>query len=827
LSSFVRHRPLGDEHPYAVSPDQRTPPRPRSGDSIAINAVTHPEGAARRVWVTVDADGNGEERTVPCKCKGAAESEVTGPEGHLIAGDAAAWGADLGTCVAAQLTYTISAEFENGVQTSGPHTVELPEVLALPCVETIVASETALQIDYLPCGRKGSHFRQLVHLQANGAMRISLAETAALASPMGVSAAVLYGRDGVGHTPGQGTVELRLGEFSVEVETRLGLLCIRKAGNSVLLEECRSPEVVPVPDTDLIEVTRYLTSPAEEAFFGLGERFHAFDQRGWRVDTSVFEQWCKQGLRSYIPVPFVVSSRGYGLWAETSRPCVFDLAATQESVASVQCTDRCVSLQLFAGNPQELVRAFTALTGRAPTPPSWVFGPWMSSNEWNSQERLEREVNTTLDHDIPATVVVVEAWSDEQTFYIWNDATVQSRRADEAIQYDDLKLDQKGKWPDPREMIERIHDLGIRLFLWQVPVIKDLVSDHEQHSRDQSYVEEQRLCVLEEDGTPYRIRPGWFKGGMVIDFSNPDAREWWFKKRRYLIEECGVDGFKTDGGEHLWGDRLQFANGKRGDEMINAYPVEYLGAYHSAMTEWGRDSVTFSRSGYTGVQRFPVHWAGDQESTWEEFRAVYRAVLNAGLAGIGILGWDLAGFAGDVPTAELYQRSASCTAFSPIMQYHSDFNHHRSPCNDRSPWNIAERTGDAGVLSTYRKYAHLRMRLIPYLHAEAANCSKTGDPLMAPIFYYHPNERQAWSIADQHFLGRSLLVAPVLSEGIARRTVYLPEGEWLDVWTGELIVGPTRIDRGVPPETIAVYLNQAAPWPYSGLEIFQNLPEDD
>lgn len=131
------------------------------------------------------------------------------------------------------------------------------------------------------------------------------------------------------------------------------------------------------------------------------------------------------------------------------------------------------------------------------------------------------------------------------------------------------------------------------------------------------------------------------------------------------------------------------------------------------------------------------------------------------------------------------------------------------------------------MLSTYRRYAHLRMRLVPYLHAEAANCSKTGDPLMAPIFYYSPNERQAWSIGDQHFLGRSLLVAPVLSEDIARRTVYLPEGEWLDVWTGKLIVGPTRLDREVPPENIAVYLKQGAPWPYGGLEIFQDLPEND
>jgi alpha-glucosidase (family GH31 glycosyl hydrolase) len=555
-------------------------------------------------------------------------------------------------------------------------------------------------------------------------------------------------------------------------------------------------------------------------FFGFGERYNALNQRGNSLDVRVFDQYKNQGLRTYLPVPFFLSSRGYGLYLATPRHVAYDLAVSHPVRWSFDAelgTDGELEYDVMIGDPRRVIRAFADQVGRPALPPAWVFGPWMSGNDWNSQEVVLAQAHRTAELGIPATVLVIEAWSDEATFYIWNDAHYALKPPEQPFRYADFSFPGEGRWPDPKGMIDELHRLGIHVLLWQIPVMKGLDAPHPQHDADEAYMMERRFCVCDAAGSPHRIRPFWFRGGMVLDFTNPEAAQWWLSKRAYLLEELGIDGFKTDGGEHLWGRELRFADGRRGDELWNLYPNLYVDAYHRFARDKNRgDAITFSRAGFVGAQAFPCHWAGDENSTWEAFRASVIAGLNAGISGVPFWGWDLAGFGGEIPSAELYSRAAAMATFCPIMQYHSEFNEHRLPSRDRTPWNVAERTAEPRALEIYRRLAQLRMRLLPYIQAEAAHCAETGEPLLRPLFLDWPTDPQVWSIDDQYCFGRALLVAPVLEAGATQRRLYLPEGEWQDLWDGTVDPGKQWVVRSVPLDIIPVYRRLGAPWPGLG-----------
>ncbi len=181
------------------------------------------------------------------------------------------------------------------------------------------------------------------------------------------------------------------------------------------------------------------------------------------------------------------------------------------------------------------------------------------------------------------------------------------------------------------------------------------------------------------------------------------------------------------------------------------------------------------------------------------------AGLSAATSGILYWGWDLAGFSGPLPSAELYLRATAASTFVPIMQYHSEFNHHRTPSRDRTPWNIAEQTGDDRVLPVFRAFVHLRERLVPYLAAEAAESVRTSAPLMRPVYFEYPTLESAWTHPLQWHLGRDLFVSPVVAEGESEHEVALPPGEWVDAWTGESVDGDAVLRVDVPIDRIPVY----------------------
>lgn len=789
---MIIHEPFGVEHPYEFLPQERVPRRPIAGEAVTLGVVAAGESAIDRVEAIWWLDSDPQPRRVE------GSQEASGWQVHLPAFQAGQ-----------RVTYRLLGQGPEGLAETPDFSFEVPgwqrpkRVARLECLP----DGLAVWFDFTDPDTYPSTQGIFVRLDDDDHLILEVNPSSRKPPGESVFQSVIRNEDHLRLETDHLILEAWASPFSVEIR--------RDDGH--LLLTAQEPEWLLFPGQVPLALRLSFASLPEETFHGFGERFNALDQRGERLDTLVYEQYKNQGRRTYIPMPWFLSSAGYGFFVETNERAIFDMASQDSGRWSVEIPSDDGSFPLchvFCGpTPLENTRAFSRLTGQAEMPPEWIFGPWMSGNEWNTQAEVMRQVELTAAHDIPASVLVIEAWSDETTFYIWNGAKYDARPADQPFRYEDFTFTSDDPWPDPKGMIAELHRRGIRLVLWQIPVLKQVEEPHAQHDLDRQWAMEHRYCLHHVDGSPYRVRPLWFQEALLLDPSHPEARDWWLSKRAYLLDDLGVDGFKTDGGEHLWSSQVIMDNGARGEAAMNLYPNLYIGMYHQLMRERGRRPLTFSRAGFTGAHTIPCHWAGDENSTWPAFRASLLAGLNAALSGIIFWGWDIGGFSGEIPDAELYLRGTAMATFCPIMQYHSELNFHQKPSRDRTPWNIAERTGHPEVIDIYRHFAHLRLKLIPYLQSEAQYCVANAEPLMRPLFLNWPEEAEAWAIDDQYMLGRSLLVAPVMDPGAISRHLYLPPGEWIDIWTNQAYPGGSRLEVVAPLDRIPVFRRPGYSWP--------------
>lgn len=533
--------------------------------------------------------------------------------------------------------------------------------------------------------------------------------------------------------------------------------------------------------------------------YGMGEKYDALNQKGRTVTNMVEEKFCFQGSKTYCPAPFFWTDSGFGLYAGTAEITSF---CFEETVIWVELPESC-TVFLFFGAPADMIREYVSLFGSMKLPPKWTFGPWISANHWDSQEKVERAVEQAEEYGFPACALVAEAWSDEATFYIFRGAKYQPKSNGASFCLDEFDF-RDSPWPDPSGMIQRLHQKGVHLLLWQIPVYKKQGPDeilNRQNELDRADAEKRGLCVHKTDGTPYTIPGGnWFAGSMIPDFTNPETERTWFEKRQYLTD-MGVDGFKTDGGEFIYREDVRLADGTSGLEGKNRYAQDYTAAYTRHLRP---DQALFSRAGFSGQHTTPIHWAGDQQSQNSELRSALRAGLSAALTGIPFWGFDIAGFAGPLPTLDLYRRATQLACFVPVMQWHSepDGGQFRELMpggegnNERSPWNMAAVYGSPEFVYEMRFWHNLRMNLLPYLYSTAIDCVEQGKPMLRPLVYDWPHDAKVCQIEDEFLLGDALLVAPLLDENAECRSVYLPEGTWIDFFTRKHFEGAQVVTAG-------------------------------
>ncbi len=527
------------------------------------------------------------------------------------------------------------------------------------------------------------------------------------------------------------------------------------------------------------------------AVYGLGERFNGVNQKGKRVHGEVIEKFCHQGEISYCPVQFFMTDAGFGFFTDTKT--VVDYAFEEEISITLRKDHEGKYPKgfLLTGSITEMLQEYITRTGAVRRIPRWSLGIWMSANRWHTEKEVLEQVEEAEKLEFPGSVLVVEAWSDEATFYRFNE---------------------HGEWPHPEKMIQTLKEKGIHTVLWQIPVLKKMEKgkSHPVLKEDIEYAIKRDLCVKNQDGSLYRIpEEHWFSGSLLPDFSKKETRDWWFSKRQYLLD-MGVDGFKTDGGEFVLTDEAEVEDGRTGKELRNAFAEDYIRAYEEFV---GPERVLFSRAGYTGQQRFPIQWAGDQQSEWSELRGVLSAGLSAGLSGIVYWSFDIGGFAGPLPTAELYERATQLALFMPVMQWHSEpvggqfaeLLPSAGGINDRSPWNLARIYRDEEFLGNIRKLHNLRMNFLPYLAWEAERSAREGLPMARHLCLDYQEEPYNKCFEREFLLG-DLLICPVVEEGMKEITVYLPKGKWYPV--SSVLFGNVQEEKEVFYEGSTFYVLQ-------------------
>lgn len=537
--------------------------------------------------------------------------------------------------------------------------------------------------------------------------------------------------------------------------------------------------------------TQLMVQTDYQGVYGIGEKFDAVNQKGKVVETQVIEKFCNQGNISYCVTPFFVTDTGLGIYIDTKKKT--KISFQNEILCEIPEETQ---IYIFTGTIGDILKDYIHLFQKPQLPPEYAFGIWVSANHWNCEADVERLLEELDQYQFPASVVVLEAWSDEATFYIWNGSEYKPKKSAEGFSYEDFDFSNSKYWKDPKGMIERLHQKGKKLVLWQIPVFKGMEPGRvsEQLNLDKEYAIEKGLTVMNKDGTPYEIPDGnWFEGSYLPDFTNEKTKKFWFAKRQYLTD-IGVDGFKTDGGEFIYSKETIFSDGTSGEEGKNQYCQDYVNAYSHFINE---NQVLFSRAGYAGASGTPILWAGDHQSTNEELKSTLKAALSSAMSGILFWSFDIGGFAGPLPSIDLYRRSTQMAVFTPMMQWHSepdggqfrDLMPGSEGNNERSPWNIALVNQQPEFIDEMRYWHMLRENLLPYIYESAKTAVQESRPMMRPLIYDFQTDQNVIDLEDEYLFGDELLIAPFIEENITTRKVYLPEGQWYDFFTNKCYEG--------------------------------------
>ncbi len=489
----------------------------------------------------------------------------------------------------------------------------------------------------------------------------------------------------------------------------------------------------------------------DEDFFGLGhERMNVFSKKGCTVDL--------QHLNTKTSIPYVYSSLGYGfLWNLPSTGTV-ELGMNRTRWKS-DCT-KAVDFTVLLGKPAEASEKLADLTGHAPMMPEWGMGFWQCRLRYETQEEVLRVARKCKELDIPVSVIIID-------YFHWTEQG-------------DYKFDPK-YWPDPKGMAKELHDMGIKLMVSMWPTINE-------HSENYRYMVDRNMLMRTASGSN---RVFDFYGPQAeIDPTNPATREYVWERLKENYIDNGVDGLWFDEAEpeihpeHF--DNLIMYRG-RGDEVALLYPYHYAQLVYDGMRKIGRDDiVTLTRSAYTGAQKFgALVWSGDILSTFESLEEQVKSGLNMAMCGIPWWNTDIGGFYGGNTATEYFRelivRWFQYGVFSPVMRLHGSRDGH-----DRSR-DIKEPTGGENELWSFgednlpvlRELVKLRYRLVPYISECMKNASEKGHPVMRPMFFDFPDDKECYKTGDQYMFGPDILFAPIVKRGQTSRKVYLPEGEWV------------------------------------------------
>ena len=497
-----------------------------------------------------------------------------------------------------------------------------------------------------------------------------------------------------------------------------------------------------------------LLSPGER-IYGCGESFTSLNKVGQKVHLYVTDPQGPETDGMYKPVPFYFSNRGYGVFMHTSAPVTCDFGASYIGAQRLFMGDEQMDFFVFFGQPKEILDAYTEVTGKSPMLPLWTFGTWMSRITYFSQQEGLEVARQIRANRIPADVIHFDTgwfgvdWQCDYEFA-------------------------KDRFPSPEAMLQSMRKDGFHVCLWQLPY----------------FTPKNRYFRELVDGGMH-VRNGM--GGMpyedaVLDLSNPKTVKWYQDKIGHLIDQ-GVGAIKCDFGEAAPFNGL-YASGKTGYYEHNLYPLRYNKALWNAVKDHSGEGVIWARSAWAGSQRYPLHWGGDAATNNIGMLGDLRGGLSFGLSGFSFWSHDMGGFVTASPE-DIYRR------WLPFGFLSSHTRAHGAPPTE--PWLISKSFTDA-----FRASAEMKYKLMPYVYAQARDCSDHGLPMVRALLVEFPDDPGAWLVEDEYMFGSQILVAPLLESGNGR-DCYLPRGKWIDYQTGRTYEGGYQyIEAGKIPCVILV-----------------------
>lgn len=546
-------------------------------------------------------------------------------------------------------------------------------------------------------------------------------------------------------------------------------------------------------------------SPESEGFLGMGERFTRTNFRG----TSIYS-WAEEGgigqgegttgsetnpfpngeSMTYYPVPFFVSTEGYGFWLDSTWRNTFDFAKDPQDVWRVRDTGPSTAFEVFLPPaadarpwPQRIVDAFTARVGRPMLPAPWVFGPRRRVGR-GSMVGPKSEIQAMREEDLAITAV---------------DDAVHFLPKGSHVGYED----------DLAAWTERAHALGYKVMGYYNSLFADLpdspIHEYLEEGKKKGYF----LKNLDGTLSTVELISGTYLPVLQVDFTNPEAVAWYQKTFDWALD-LGYDGWMQDFGEYVQTHQYG-ANGMSGEELHNLYPVLYDKAVYDYMENGPRkgDWLAFARAGYTGSSAFaPVAWSGDPAASFEDtdgLPSMVRAVVNIGIAGVPHWGGDIGGFhcasdGGSAADGELWSRWIQQGALTPVMMDQNACVFNKDGVPKASIWTSDD------AKESWRVYARLHTRLFPYIYTYSHLATATGVPIVRHLFLEHPEELNLASVDDAYYFGEAILVAPVVARGARTKKVTLPTGAYLAWPEGTVYRGPKKVTVDAPLRKLPLFL---------------------
>ena len=499
----------------------------------------------------------------------------------------------------------------------------------------------------------------------------------------------------------------------------------------------------------------FLLSPGER-IYGCGESFTSLNKVGQRVHLSVTDPQGPETDGMYKPVPFYFSNRGYGIFMHTSAPVTADFGASYIGAQRLFMADEVVDLFVFFGSPKDILNEYTDITGKSPMLPLWSFGTWMSRITYFSQQEGLEIARQLRAHRIPSDVIHFDTgwfgvdWQCDYQFA-------------------------KDRFENPEKMLRQLAKDGFHTCLWQLPYFTP-------KNRFFPEIIERNLHIRNADG-------GMPVEDAILDFTNPATVSWYQSKILGLLRQ-GVSTIKCDFGEAAPYNGF-YHNGRGGLYEHNLYPLRYNKALWEAVSQqYPGAGIIWARSAWAGSQRYALHWGGDAATNNIGMLGDLRGGLSFGLSGFSFWSHDMGGFVTASPE-DIYRR------WLPFGFLSSHTRAHGAPPTE--PWLISESFTDA-----FRQCAEMKYKLMPYVYAQAKDCSERGLPMVRALLVEFPDDPGAWLVEDEYMFGSQMLVAPLMESG-SGRDVYLPRGKWIDYQSGQVYDGGYQhIEAGPIPAIILV-----------------------